>query len=64
MKKLPPSLGRPTDIPQFPTLASLVGAAGSLPRCVTWERVREIAREDAVRSKLIHKPSVTDNGDN
>jgi AbrB family looped-hinge helix DNA binding protein len=32
--------------PQFPTIASLAGFAGKLPRPMTWEHMREIARED------------------
>lgn len=34
-------------VPAYPTVASLVGAAGSLPEPKSWEEMREIAREDA-----------------
>ena len=32
--------------PRYPTLESLRGAAGKLKRPTTWQRMREIARED------------------
>lgn len=33
-------------VPQYPTVASLAGAAGSLKHPVSWQEMREIARED------------------
>lgn len=36
---------------RYPTIASLRGAAGSLKEPLTWEEMREIAREDRLRSK-------------
>lgn len=33
-------------VPHYPDVASLRGAAGSLPEPVPWEQMREIARED------------------
>jgi AbrB family looped-hinge helix DNA binding protein len=38
-------------VPQYPTVASLVGAAGSLKQPMSWEEMREIAREDRLRAK-------------
>lgn len=35
----------------YPTIASLAGAAGSLPRPMPWEEVVEIAREDHVAAE-------------
>jgi AbrB family looped-hinge helix DNA binding protein len=32
--------------PVYPDIDSLCGAAGSLPRPLSWEQMREIARED------------------
>lgn len=37
--------------PRFPTIASLAGAAGSLKQPLSWHEMRDIAREDYVRSK-------------
>jgi AbrB family looped-hinge helix DNA binding protein len=36
---------------QYPTIASLRGAAGSLKRPLPWSEVRRIAREDHLRAK-------------
>lgn len=38
-------------IPQYPTVASLAGAAGSLPKPLPWDEMRDIAREDRMRNK-------------
>ena len=35
----------------YPTVASLRGAAGSLPRPMSWEQMSEIAREDYLASE-------------
>ncbi len=37
--------------PKYPTIASLAGAAGSLPKPMPWKEVLEIAREDALEGK-------------
>lgn len=37
--------------PAFPTIASLRGAAGSLPSPMTWQEMREVVREDHLRAK-------------
>jgi hypothetical protein len=37
--------------PSYPTVASLRGAAGSLPMPRPWHEAREIAREDALERK-------------
>jgi bifunctional DNA-binding transcriptional regulator/antitoxin component of YhaV-PrlF toxin-antitoxin module len=37
--------------PNYPTVASLGGAAGSLPTPRPWHEAREIAREDALERK-------------
>ena len=35
----------------YPTIASLRGAAGSLPRPMTWEQMLDVAREDQLASE-------------
>lgn len=42
--------------PQFPTVASLVGAAGSLKKPLAWKDARRIAREDRLAAKLRNQP--------
>lgn len=37
--------------PKYPTVASLVGAAGTLKKPLTWDETLEIAREDHLREK-------------
>ncbi|MBI3977213.1 MAG: AbrB/MazE/SpoVT family DNA-binding domain-containing protein [Chloroflexi bacterium] len=37
--------------PRYPTVASLRGAAGSLDRPLSWEQMREIAREDRLHAE-------------
>ena len=36
----------------YPTIASLAGAAGSLPEPMSWPQMRETAREERLRAKL------------
>jgi len=36
----------------YPTIASLAGAAGSLPVPMSWSEMRDVAREDRLRAKL------------
>jgi AbrB family looped-hinge helix DNA binding protein len=36
--------------PQYPDIASLRGAAGSLEKLLSWNEVEQIAREDRVES--------------
>ncbi|MGH2485219.1 MAG: AbrB/MazE/SpoVT family DNA-binding domain-containing protein [Ktedonobacterales bacterium] len=43
-------------IPRYSTVASLVGAAGSLPDPRSWDEMRDIAREDRPRSKAPSRP--------
>ncbi len=43
-------------VPRYPDIASLRGAAGSLERPLTWQEVREIAREDHLREKYRDRP--------
>jgi AbrB family looped-hinge helix DNA binding protein len=38
-------------VPRFPTVASLVGIAGTLERPVSWDEMRRIGREDALAKK-------------
>jgi antitoxin PrlF len=38
--------------PQYPTIDSLRGIAGTLARPMSWREVKEIAREDHVREML------------
>ena len=37
---------------KYPTVASLQGAAGSLPRPLSWREMREIAYEDRLAAQL------------
>ena len=36
----------------YPTIESLAGAAGSLPKPMSWHEMREIAREDRLKAKF------------
>lgn len=38
--------------PRFPTIESLRGIAGTLPRPMEWDEMLQIAHEDALRDKL------------
>jgi AbrB family looped-hinge helix DNA binding protein len=38
-------------MPEYPTVASLAGAAVSLPEPMSWAQMREIAREDRFDAK-------------
>lgn len=38
-------------VPRYPNVASLSGAAGSLSKRVSWEEMRDIAREDHWKGK-------------
>ena len=44
------------SVPHYPTIASLAGAAGSLPKPLSWSEMRRIAREDHMRMKPAPKP--------
>jgi AbrB family looped-hinge helix DNA binding protein len=44
------------SIPQYSTIASLAGAAGSLREPHSWDEMREIAREDRSSRKLSLRP--------
>lgn len=37
--------------PKYPTIASLRGAAGSLPKPLTWNDMKQIAMEDRFKNK-------------
>jgi antitoxin PrlF len=37
--------------PKYPTIASLAGAAGTLPTPMTWEEMKQIAHEDRLLEK-------------
>ena len=39
-------------VPDYPTIDSLRGIAGTLPRPMSWQEVKEIAREDHVREMI------------
>ena len=41
--------------PTYPTVASLAGAAGSLKHPVSWEEMRQIAREDYLAEEYLPK---------
>lgn len=43
-------------VPRYSTVASLAGAAGSLPEPRSWDEMREIAREDRLRGKAAAQP--------
>lgn len=42
--------------PRYPDIASLRGAAGSLKQPLTWQEMRDIAREDRLKAKYPDKP--------
>lgn len=42
--------------PRYPDIASLRGAAGTLKRPVSWQEMREIAREDRLKAKFPDRP--------
>ena len=42
---------RLVGMPGYPTIASLVGAADSLPRPMPWREMRDIARKDYLEAK-------------
>jgi AbrB family looped-hinge helix DNA binding protein len=42
--------------PRYPDIASLRGAAGSLKKPLSWQEVREIAREDHLQDNYRNKP--------
>jgi len=39
------------QVPRYPTVASVVGAAGSLDRKIPWNEMLDIARTDALSTK-------------
>jgi antitoxin PrlF len=41
-------------VPRFPDIDSLAGAAGSLPKPLSWQVMRDIAREDHLRAKYVN----------
>ena len=43
-------------VPHFPSVASLAGIAGTLEHPLSWEEMRDIAREDHLVSKYYAKP--------
>ncbi len=38
-------------VPRYPDIASIRGAAGTLSKKLSWRQMRDIAREDHLRSK-------------
>ncbi len=42
-------------VPRYTHIASLRGAAGSLSKPLSWQRMREIAQEDRLNAKHEHK---------
>ncbi len=36
-------------VPRYPNIASLSGAAGSLKQKLSWQEIREVAREDQLK---------------
>ena len=47
-----PEGGVRLTVPEYPTIDSLRGIAGTLPRPISWQEVKEIARDDHVPAKL------------
>ncbi len=41
--------------PRYPDVASVRGAAGKLPQSLSWEKMREIAREEQAKDKVRRK---------
>lgn len=41
------------QVPRYPTVASIVGAAGSLDKTLQWKEMLDIARSDALATKSI-----------
>jgi len=39
------------QVPRYPTVASLMGAAGRLDRSLSWQEIQKIAQEDRFSSK-------------
>jgi antitoxin PrlF len=46
-----PEGGVRLKVPEFPTIESLAGIAGTLPKPMAWKEVLETAREDALVDK-------------
>ncbi|MCX6024052.1 MAG: type II toxin-antitoxin system PrlF family antitoxin [Chloroflexi bacterium] len=44
------------SVPRYPTIESLRGAAGKLDRSLSWEEMREIAREDHLTKYERNRP--------
>jgi AbrB family looped-hinge helix DNA binding protein len=42
-------------LPHYPSVASLEGAAGSLPVEMSWHHLRDIAREDHIERKFCNR---------
>jgi antitoxin PrlF len=42
-------------VPEFPTIGSLAGIAGTLPHPMPWKQVLETAREDALMDKYTNR---------
>ena len=45
----------PAEVPRSPDVASIRGAAGTLDRELSWEEMRDIAREARLRAKAAPK---------
>lgn len=41
--------------PRYPDIDSLRGMAGTLPKPLSWHEIREIAREDHLRHKVVEE---------
>ena len=41
--------------PRYPDVASIRGAAGTLDKKLSWDEMRDIAREDRLRAKIAPK---------
>jgi len=42
-------------VPKYSNVASIAGAAGSLDKSLSWQQVREVAREDRLEAKRVEK---------
>ena len=50
-----PEGGVRLKIPDYPTIESLAGIAGKLPRPMSWNEVVETARDEYIEQKLAHE---------
>lgn len=59
VKKTTRCRARKAEPEKYPTIASLAGAAGTLPASTSWDEVREISRGEHLRIRYATPPSAT-----